>query len=114
MEGRRVDTPTTQKLREAKRARRVLAYVDVPVVWMARVHRIHRHALPVLLHLKRMADMQRAEPFTLPAEIYTELGMDRWARDRCLAALEAHGVIRVERHRGRQPRIWLLEKGGLA
>jgi hypothetical protein len=55
-----------------------------------------------------LLDLTGKQPVVPSAELYVALGIDRWARKRALDAMEAAGIIRTDRARGRLPRIWLL------
>jgi hypothetical protein len=102
-----VETETSQRLKSARKARQRAAFVRAPWDLVCRADRIGPHALIIMLALKRLADMRVTPPFTLGDQALGELGILPRTRDRTLVALEAAGLIRVERHRGRLPRIWL-------
>jgi len=46
---------------------------------------------------------------TLPAEDLVDLGVDRYAANRALNQLEIVGLVKVERGKGRKPRVTILD-----
>ena len=111
----RVDTPTIRRLREAQvdRNRQNFLAGRFPLEWLSRAARAHPRGLEMLLLTKRAVDMAREQPVTVPDELCAEFGVTRQTRYRALRALEAAGLIRVEWHNGRLPRIRLREPEGL-
>jgi hypothetical protein len=107
----RVDTPTTARLKAARKQRRRQEYVGgtFRLSWLAKANRAHVHGLALALLIKRQIDLEGEEPVTLSEETYDHLGVSRQSRYRALQGLEDAGMVRVERGHGRLPRIWLLE-----
>ena len=112
MTGRLVVLPTVERLKAARVAKpRAQPFVRrVPWYWACRVNGLHPHALIVALALKRKRDMGFQEPLTRGDDFLASAQLGPRARDRAVAALEAGGVVRVERRRGRLPRLWLLDE----
>ena len=105
-----VETETSRRLKAKQTARRRSAYIRVHWQWACMIDRIHPHALVIMLALKRLADMHVAPPYTIGDGTLGEIGILPRARDRALEALEQAGLIRVERHRGRLPRVRLVDQ----
>jgi hypothetical protein len=105
-----VETLTTRRLKVAKAERRHQAfYAGINRGQALRVNRTYPHALVLWLELLRKQAMLWAEPFTIGEEDLAEMQILPQTRDRALAALEAAGFIRVDRQRGRLPRVWLVD-----
>jgi hypothetical protein len=54
----------------------------------------------------------QARTVTLSGAVLQEFGVDRHAGYRGLQKLEHAGLVRVDRHAGRLPRVTILEAGG--
>jgi hypothetical protein len=72
-------------------------------------HRVGPNALVLMMLLNRWQVMGVRPPYIIGDQVMDLLEMGSWTRDRTLAALEKAGFVRTERHRGRLPRIWLLD-----
>ena len=68
-------------------------------------HRVGPNCLVLMLVLKRWRTLKAEPPYIIGDQLLDRLEMGPWTRDRALAALEKAGLIRVDRHRGRLPRI---------
>jgi hypothetical protein len=80
----------------------------IPLPWLALAGRQPGKALHVAIVLRFLAGVARSSTVALSGEVLTTFGVDRRAGHRGLAALERAGLVSVERHRGRQPRVTLL------
>jgi hypothetical protein len=69
----------------------------------------------LLVELDRLVPEGRGRnPVKLTPAVREVVGLSRWKSDHGLGLLEAAGIIRVERHRGRSPLIthlWYLVQG---
>jgi hypothetical protein len=105
MRGKLVLTPTVARLRRERARRQHEKFL--PAAYqkdVIAVNRLHPHALIVWHEVRRMRAMGWSEPYTLSPD----LRLTRWTANRALIALEKAGWVRVERKRGKLPRIWLL------
>jgi hypothetical protein len=73
-------------------------------------HRVGPHALIVMMLLNRWRVMGGREPFAIRGPVLDSLRIESRTCDRVLAALQRAGHVRVERRRGRLPKIWLIDK----
>ena len=69
-----VETETSQRLKDARKARRQAAFVTAPWELVCRADRIGSHALIIMLALKRLADMRVKPPLILGDQALGELG----------------------------------------
>lgn len=90
-----------------KRGRKFLKG-PVPMTWLNTAARQPGKALHVGIALWHLAGLQRSRTVTLSATVLRELGVARTSGYRALAALEAAGLVAVERHPGRCPVVALL------
>ncbi len=107
--------PTRMVMRERAMAPQAARYRSkfvkgpLPMGWIGAAIRCgDSKALPVLLALKAKADATRQTWVKPPAAILQDLGIDRMARSRAIAALERAGLIEVRRRRGRPPLVSLM------
>lgn len=83
--------------------------------WLCAAARHRGRALDVGLAIMMEAGLSGSaarrghEPIKLRSAFVRGLGVDRYAERRALLWLEAEGLITVDRHRGRRPRITLVE-----
>jgi len=80
--------------------------------WLARASRQPGKALHVAIALWFVAGLTKTSQVKLSRSVLDDLGVDRHAGYRGLSALETAGLVRVVRHRGRQPVVTLLEVRG--
>jgi hypothetical protein len=105
-----VETPTVVRLKAARAERRQEAfYGRISRSQALAVNRLYPHALAIWLELRRREAMRWPRPFVLGDDDLRDIQILPQTRDRALNALEQAGLIRVERQRGRLPRIWLVE-----
>jgi hypothetical protein len=81
----------------------------VPLGWLARID-VAAHAAVLALTVKIMIDVTGEEPVVVPSAVWREWRLSKQQRKRALDALEAAGIVRVERGRGKAARIWLIDK----
>jgi len=109
----RVDTPELLELRrkQAERKRRAKAEGKqegkfslglFPLSWIRACQLAHPAALAVALGIHAYQKMNKA-PAKVSNTLGEEVGIDRRARRRALVALEAAGLVQVERQLGRAP-----------
>src|SRR5262245_22473288 len=80
----------------------------VPWSWIVRAARLPGASLPVSLCLWRLAGATHSMTIKLSNEEVAALGVDRHAKSRALKHLEAAGLVTVEHHRGRFPRVTVI------
>ena len=81
----------------------------IPWSWVSRAARLPGRSLHVGLTIWHLAAMKRHRKIVLGAKRLRELGVNRHAAYRALGHLEAEGLVSVERHRGRQPVVEILD-----
>lgn len=82
----------------------------LPLDWLSLLNEAHPRGVLVGLIIKRAVDMANGEqPVTVSQETYDQVGLTEMMFRRALEGLEHAGLVRVERHRGRLPRITLLK-----
>ena len=107
-----VETKTSRAIKEAKwRASRKFFVPPVPLEDVYRWQSLGPNCLAIMMLLTRWAVMHRNnvawEPgATIGEDTLAFMSMSAWQRDSALKVLEGAGLIRVNRHRGRSPRIW--------
>jgi hypothetical protein len=74
---------------------------------IAAASRLPGRALAVFLAIHHRVALTRNPVVALPQRLLAEFGVGKDAKARALRALEAAGLARVERQRGRQPKIRL-------
>lgn len=108
-----IETGVSRRLKAQRRARKSLAFYGRLMRDEAlTASRAHPRALVLWLELRRMVHMRYVQPLAIGDGVLSDMGIQPKTADRALAALERVGLIRVERQRGRLPRIWLLQVGG--
>jgi hypothetical protein len=81
----------------------------VPLPWLRVAARLKGRALHVGIALWFLAGLEKSRDVRLAPKALANLGVDRHAGYRGLRALESAGLVSVERHRGRSPRVRILE-----
>jgi hypothetical protein len=76
--------------------------------WFAAASRCPNRALTLAIQLCFMDGCSKGEPIAINLSRQTNLGLDRWAAQRALKALEAAGLVSVERRNGARPVVTLL------
>ena len=80
----------------------------VPMGWLQIAATQADQSMAVAIFIWYMAGVKRSTEFALPTGKVGEYGVNRFKLYRDLAALEKAGLIAVERHSGRHPRVKLL------
>ena len=81
----------------------------IPLAWLASAGRLPGKALHVAIALWFVVGVAKTREVKLSSALLAELGVDRHAGYRGLAALERAHLVQVVRHRGRQPLVTVLE-----
>ena len=102
----------THALRAA-RARQMGRFLlgPIPLLDIATASRLPGRALAVFLAIHHRQAITRNPVVTLPKRLLAELGVTKDGKARALHALEAAGLVRVERRYGRSPTITFNSKG---
>jgi DNA-binding MarR family transcriptional regulator len=80
----------------------------IPWSWIEQASRLSGKSLAVGLCLWRLASATKFKTVKLSNSEVAALGIDRHAKTRALKKLEAAGLIEVIHHRGRFPRVTIL------
>ncbi len=104
---RRLPCATARRARSRPSGLFVKGPIDWP--WLTAAARLPGKALHVAMTLRLLAGMQAAGPVALSSARLQEAGVDRHAAYRALRNLEQAGLVAVVRHRGRQPRVTILD-----
>src|SRR5438034_488995 len=83
----------------------------IPWAWLMRAAELPGRALHTAVALWFLSGVTRSETVKLSGRPLTELGVDRHAKYRALAALEGAGLVRVTRSPGQNPVVKLLPVG---
>jgi len=83
----------------------------IPWPWLMRAAELPGRALHTAVALWFLSGVTRSETVKLSSRSLTELGVDRHAKYRALAALERAGLVRVTRLPGQNPLVTLLPLG---
>src|SRR5262249_31700136 len=75
--------------------------------------RLSPTAIYIYLALWRQYMIRKVRPLAVTTRTLAEFGFTRHQKTRALTSLERAGIIQVERHRGRNPRVTLLGKDGV-
>jgi len=86
----------------------------IPWAWLMRAAELPGRALHTAVALWFLSGVTRSETVKLSGRPLAELGVDRHAKYRALAALEGAGLVRVTRSPGRNPVVTLLPVGSNA
>jgi len=85
----------------------------VPWSWLIRGARLPGRALQVGIALWHLSGLNGgAQTVVLSGAVLQELGVTRTTGYRALRTLEDAGLVAVDRHHGRLPRVTLLDAGG--
>src|SRR4030095_2538702 len=84
----------------------------IPWEWLQRAGRARGHALHVAVVLWFLAGIEKCSTVKLSNVVLAAFGVDRSTAQRGLRTLEVAGLVTVVRHRGRQPRVTLLNVVG--
>ena len=81
----------------------------IPLDWLSKAARLPGHALHIAVSIWFWHGILKTKTFKLSFRKMKELGVERTTGYRGLEALEAAGLVLVERKRGRQPVITILD-----
>jgi hypothetical protein len=81
----------------------------IPWEWITRAARLAGHAWHVGTALWFLAGLKRKRTVLLTSAVLDELGVGRRTGYRALEALEKAGLVEVERHVGRSPKVTILD-----
>ena len=85
------------------------AWAQVPLLWAAEMAKRSNSARGmVIILLAYLAWKNNSMTFALSSELTRRYGVTRYAKKRALAALEAAGLIKVDRRRKQTPVITLV------
>lgn len=79
----------------------------IPWNWLTCAMGLRGKALHVAMVLWHHAGLQKSRHVAVSMSAFVEFGISRFTAARGLAALEAAGLVAVERHAGRKPRVRL-------
>ena len=103
-QGIRLELPSqVQRNRRRRRLRFIQGPIPIPLV--IRLSEMHPRALGLMLMFRAYADT-RGLPVIAGSTLLAPVQVDRRAKSKILAALEAADLITVERAKGRAPRVW--------
>ena len=111
--------PFTERLSEASLERRRRSQLrraehfvrgPIPVEWIARANAVSPTAAIVGVALWFKAGCESKYRIRAGLSLWSRFRLSRFQANRGLTALESVGLIRVERHRGRNPVVTILRK----
>jgi hypothetical protein len=82
----------------------------IPWEWLTKAAQLPGHGLHVAVGLWFLAGLNKKSTVMLTSKVLKELGVERRTGYRALEALERAGLVSVERHVGRSPRVTILDK----
>jgi hypothetical protein len=110
---RPVDTPHQRALRQKakKRQQKTLVYLG-PIAedWAIACQKAHPMGFLLACAIRLRSTMRGGQPVPVGQALANHLGISRDQRKRALAALEAAGLIQVERKPGCAPRVVVVER----
>jgi DNA-binding transcriptional ArsR family regulator len=98
----------TRKGRRASPIRGKFIAGPIDVSWVVQAKRLGGTVLLVGLALWHLKKLRQSDTFTVSNLMLQEWGVQPDAKSRALRALERAGLIRVERHGRRSPRVALI------
>lgn len=111
IQSRPVNTPHQLELRRklAKRTRRGVFYLGpIPEEWAVACHNAHSAGYLLACAIRARFTMNEGVPVSVSQTLADRLGISSDARKRALAALEAAGLVQVERKPGCAPLATML------
>jgi hypothetical protein len=103
--------PPTGRARRPPRPGQGEKFLKGPIAWswLTKAARLPGKTLAVAIAISFLAGLTKSNTVKLGlSNLEAEMGVKRDAAARGLAALEAAGLVRVERHVGRKPRVTVL------
>jgi hypothetical protein len=104
----KIKIPDKQKPVLHKRSKRFLKG-PIPWNWLTKASRLSGKALQVAVVVWFLAGIKRTNTIELSSKRLHELGVNRFAKGRGLRQLELNGLVSVERHKGNNPVVTILE-----
>lgn len=103
-------------LQKARGKRKTLKYIagPLPVDWLSKCALLRGKCLNVGLALWWVHGMTKKNPIALTKQIRCEFGIGRSSASYALSLMEKAGLVEVERHQGRAPRVTMLDGNGQA
>jgi hypothetical protein len=80
----------------------------VPLNWLTACNEMSGKTIMAALAIWWQAGMHGRQNIKLTTSGLKRFGVDRKAKDRALVTLEKAGLVRIQRHRGRNPLITLV------
>ena len=102
---------TRAEMRVTKQARHFVRG-PIPMPWLEAAARLPGRALAVGLLIWFRAGIAPNDPVGLTPNLLGRFGIERKAGYRAIEALRSAGLIEVDRHRGRCPRVTILKAIG--
>ena len=101
-----------RRAKKAKRDHEAFVRGPIPLVWIQRASRLPGKGLAVSMAIWYRSGCENGRgPVALTGKLLERFGVSAKASYRALVALEGEGLIAVERHRGRCPRVTIIKKG---
>ncbi len=102
-----MDTEPMARLKVQRQAKQAARFIKGPLpwTWVCAAARCHPRGLELVLIVKMLIDITGNETVLVSNKLATEMGLGRETKRRALVALEAAGLVRVDRKRGRSPMV---------
>jgi hypothetical protein len=81
----------------------------IPWVWLVEAAKLSGKALNLAIVIWFLAGIKRRRKIVLSSAVVRTLCVNRYAKNRALKKLETAGLISVERHKGRNPTVIILD-----
>ncbi len=104
-----VDAPIPERRIESKKQSGKFLKGPVPLFWLMAAAQLPGKALAVGIALWFRCGLERSNQVRLPTTLLNLFGIDRHAKARALDSLEKASLIAVERRKGKNPIVTLLE-----
>ena len=82
----------------------------IPLRWLTPASKLPGKALHVAMALRFLVGVERSSKVRLSRSALSRFGVDRHSTYRALHALEPAGLVLVERHRGRNPIVTIIDE----
>jgi hypothetical protein len=105
-----VPAPTKKSKKRNRQSKPEFIKGPIPLHWLSQAAALSGKALAVGLALWFRSGIEKRRSVKLHPSTLTKLGVSRWSMYRALDALEAAGLVRVQRHRGRSPTVTVLDE----
>lgn len=81
----------------------------IPMNWIEKASQQSGHALHVGMALWHLSGLNKSAKVKLSGSVLRRMGVDRYAGYRGLQKLEEAGLVEVDRHKGRNPIVTILD-----